>query len=164
MSNEICVDFKQHIYRWYAVGVYEIPTTQIIWNTWLKGAQYVSKFCFLCHLKNHHSKDVNSKFEFKWSSRMDVRSSFLICSCLLSYCVSLIMVTITGHFFIDILQTEHISAVKFDTGYEKNMSVLLMPKSLKVLKFFWKDRTELLIASFESSDIDFELYDTCMAV
>ncbi len=48
------------------------------------------------------------------------------------YCVSLIMVTITSHIFINIFQTVHISAVKFDSGNEKNISFLLIPKSQKV--------------------------------
>ena len=57
-----------------------------------------------------------------------------------SYCVSLIMVTITRSVFIDIFQMEHISAVKFDKGYGENISILMMPKSLKVRR----DRTGLL--------------------
>ncbi len=48
------------------------------------------------------------------------------------YCVSLIMVTITSHIFINIFQTAHFSAVKFSRGNEKNMSFFLIPKSLKV--------------------------------
>ncbi len=48
------------------------------------------------------------------------------------YCVSLIMVTITSHIFINIFQTVHFSAVKFDRGNEKNMSFFLIPKSPKV--------------------------------
>ena len=36
------------------------------------------------------------------------------------------MVTITRHVFIYIVQTENISAVKFDTVYEKYMSFLLI--------------------------------------
>ena len=41
----------------------------------LKGAQsYFSKFCCLFHLKNHHSKDVNLKFQLKRSSRLDLQS------------------------------------------------------------------------------------------
>ncbi len=43
------------------------------------------------------------------------------------YCVSLIMVTITSHIFINIF-----IAVTFTRGNEKNMSFLLIPKSLKV--------------------------------
>ena len=74
---------------------------------------------------------MNSKFELEQSSPLDVRSNFMICSCL-SYCVSLIMVTITRHFFIS--SKRNISAVKFDTGYEKYMSFLVEPKSLQVRK------------------------------
>ncbi len=52
----------------------------------------------------------------------------------LAYCVSLIMVTITSHIFINIFQTVHFSTVKLNRGNEKNMSHLLIPKSLKVWK------------------------------
>ncbi len=48
------------------------------------------------------------------------------------YCVSLIMVTITSHIFINIFQTVPFSAVKFTRGIEKNMSFLLIPKFPKV--------------------------------
>ncbi len=48
------------------------------------------------------------------------------------YCVSLIMVTITSHIFINMFQTVHFSAVKFTRGNEKNMSFLLIPTSPKV--------------------------------
>ncbi len=48
------------------------------------------------------------------------------------YCVSLIMVTITNHIFINIFQTVHFSVVKFTRGNEKKMSFLLTPKSPKV--------------------------------
>ena len=42
----------------------------------VKGAQsYVSKFIFLLHLKNHHSKDVNLKFQLKLE-----RSCTMLCS------------------------------------------------------------------------------------
>ena len=50
----------------------------------------------------------------------------------ISYCVGLIMVTITRHFFTNISQMDHFSAVKFYMGYEKNMSFLVIPKSPKV--------------------------------
>ena len=64
-----------------------------------------------------------------------------------SWCVSLIMVTITRHIFINISQTEHFSAVKFAIGYEKNMSFLVIAKSPKVWQKGWKDRTGLLFMS-----------------
>ena len=35
---------------------------------------------------------------------------------------------------MNIFQTEHISAVKFDMRYEKNMTFLVIPKSSKVWK------------------------------
>ena len=62
-------------------------------------------------------------------------SNFVYCSCL-PYCVSLIMVTITGHIFINFFQMKQFSAVKFDMGYEKSMSFQAIPKSPKVLKKF----------------------------
>ena len=43
---------------------------------------YLPKFSFLFHLKNYHFKDVNLKFQLKWSCRLDVRSNFVYCSCL----------------------------------------------------------------------------------
>ena len=47
----------------------------------------------------------------------------------------MIMVTITRHFFINIFQTQHFSAMEFYMVYEKNMSFLLViPKSPKVGK------------------------------
>ena len=60
-----------------------------------------------------------------------------------SYCVSLIMFTKTRHMFIYIFQTEHFSAVTFDIGYEKNMSVIVIPKTSKGWKETW-NRTGLL--------------------
>ena len=43
----------------------------------------------------------------------------------------MIVVTISRHFFINILQTQHFSAMKFYMGYEENMSFLVIPKSPK---------------------------------
>ena len=51
------------------------------------------------------------------------------------------MVTITRHVLINIFQTEHFSAMKYDVGCEKNMSILVIPKSLK----FWKKKSDLII-------------------
>ena len=48
----------------------------------------------------------------------------------ISYCVGMIVVTITRHVFIDTLQMEHISAIKFDMGYKKYMSFLVIPKKV----------------------------------
>ena len=59
---------------------------------------------------------------------------FCILQSPISYCVSFIMVTITGHIVVSIIkfQIEHFSAVKFAMGYEKNMSYLVIAKSPKV--------------------------------
>ena len=61
----------------------------------------------------------------------------------ISYCVSFIMVTITRHVFINVLQTEHFSAAKFVMGYEKNMSFLIA-KSPKV----WEKVEKIGLGSF----------------
>ena len=61
---------------------------------------------------------------------------------------SLIMVTIkTRHIFINISQTEHFPAVKFDMGYEKNMSFLVIPKSPNL----WKKVEKTGLGSFNWS-------------
>ena len=57
---------------------------------------------------------------------------FCILQLPISYCESLIMVTTTSHVFIHKYQTGYFSAVKFDMGYEKNMSFLVIPKSPEV--------------------------------
>ena len=58
------------------------------------------------------------------------------------------MVTITSHIFIDIFQTVHFSAVKFNRGNVKNMSSLnVIPKSLKV----WKKTEEIGPGSFKTT-------------
>ena len=54
------------------------------------------------------------------------------------YIISLIMVTITKHIFINIFQTEHFSGVRFAMGFEKNMGLLVIAKSPKV----WKKKLE----------------------
>ena len=69
---------------------------------------------------------------------------FCILQLPISYCVTLIMVTITGYDFINIFQTEHFSAVKFATGYEKNMSFCVIPKSPKI----WKKVDKITLGSF----------------
>ena len=51
-----------------------------------------------------------------------------ICSCLLLHVYHGYK---NRHVFIDIFQTEHFSAVKFVMSYYKNMSFLVIPKSLK---------------------------------
>ena len=70
---------------------------------------------------------------------------FCILQLSISYCVSLIMVTITRHIFLNIFQTEHFSSVKFAMGYEKNMSFPVIPKSPKV----WKKVKKIRLGSFK---------------
>ena len=99
-------------------------------NETLKDARsHCSKIInFLLYLKNHHSKDVNSKFLLKQSSRLDTYTKH-VCKRQLpvtvSYCVSLILVTITRHVFINIFQIEYTSAVKFVMDYEEKKYQLL---------------------------------------
>ena len=74
------------------------------------------------------SKDVNSKFELKWSSRLGCMKKFCTVH---GSCLCLIMVTLTRHVFINIFHTEHFSDVKFAMGYEKNMSFLVIAKKFE---------------------------------
>ena len=68
---------------------------------------------------------------------------FCILQLPISYCVSLIMVTITRHVFINFFQREHFSAVKFAMGYEKKYDLSCDSKISKSLKKKgWKDRTQ----------------------
>ena len=60
------------------------------------------------------------------------------------YCVSLIMVTVTRHVFIDIFLTEQFSAVKLVMGYEKNISFLVVPKHPEVWKKLGENKDRLL--------------------
>ena len=62
------------------------------------------------------------------------------------HCVSLVMVTINSHIFINIFQTECFSAVKFDMGYEKKMSFVVIPKCQKV----WKKVEKIGLGSFKA--------------
>ena len=48
----------------------------------LQNTSYFSKFSFIFHLKYHHTKDINLKFQSNWSNRLDVVSNFMYCSCL----------------------------------------------------------------------------------
>ena len=65
----------------------EVLTQHFFFSLLLKGARsYFSKSNFLFHLKNHHSKVINSKFELKWVSRLDGRINFVICICLYLLC------------------------------------------------------------------------------
>ena len=51
-----------------------------IWNSFASvqdAWSYFSKFSFLFHLKNHHYKDVNLKFQLEWSDCLAVYYSCL---------------------------------------------------------------------------------------
>ena len=60
------------------------------------------------------------------------QKQFCIFKLRMLHCVNL--VTITKHIFTDISQINHLSAVKFYMGNEKNMRNLLITKSQKVWK------------------------------
>ena len=103
---------------------------------------FSSKFSFLFHLKNHHSKDVNLNFIWNgqavWIYKADLYTAVaytLPCKLNHGYHNQ-------AHFHY--LQTECFSAVKCPMGYEKNVSFLVIPKSSKVFLKSSKDRTGLL--------------------
>ena len=58
----------------------------------------------------------------------------------------MVMVTITGHFFIDIFQTQHLSTMKFYMGYKKNNYELSC--GTKVSKS-WKKVKKIGLGSFK---------------
>ena len=58
--------------------------------------------------------------------------------------IALILVTITWHFFINILQTEHFSAVKFVMDYDKNMSLKKYTFTSRYTSPFFKKKMPLL--------------------
>ena len=61
------------------------------------------------------------------------------------------MVTITRHIFINIFQTENVSAVKFAMGYEKNLGFFVIPKTPKV-----GGKVEKIgLGSFKKQDVNY---------
>ena len=101
------------------------------------GPTFQNQF-ILFHLKNHLSKVINAKFELNSQAVWiySVQSNFSDLQLPVSYCASLIMVIIIRYVnvFINIFQTENISAVKFGTGFEKNISFLVISKISKCLE------------------------------
>ncbi len=78
---------------------------------------------------HHHPRN---QISVKLVKRFGCKKRLCILQLPIPYCVSLIMVTITSHIFINIFQTVHFPAVKFTRGNEKNTSFLLIPKSPKL--------------------------------
>ncbi len=76
---------------------------------------------------NFYSNDVSSpkmswfQISFKSVNPFGHKKRLCILQLPVPYCVSLIMVTITSHIFINIFQTVHCSAVKFTRDNEKNI-------------------------------------------
>ena len=114
-------------------------------NIYIEGVGLWSIFLewnFMLCSKHNHSRDLNFKFQLNWSNHSDVRSNFVCRSYLNTLlCSSLIMVpvTIVGHVFNNIFQTEYISAVKFLTGYKKTVDFIFIWKSQKRLKKIFKN-------------------------
>ncbi len=83
-------------------------------------------------MMRHHLKYLGFKFHLnQFINRLNTNEiTYFAIAYTLLY-ISLIMVTITSHIFINIFQTVHFSAVKFTKGNVKNMSFLLIPKSPK---------------------------------
>ena len=70
----------------------------------------------LLHLKNHHFKDILFKILVKTVKLFGFMKQFCM-QLPISYCVILIMVTITRHIFINIFQSEQHFALM---GFDKN--------------------------------------------
>ena len=113
---------------------YLIPYTVKVLCPYNNAQSYFSKFSFSVLF----SESLLLSYKFQNLGKMiklfGCTKQFCDLQLPIFYCVGLIMVTITRHLFINISQMKHISAVKFDRGYEKNMSFLAIPKSTKVLK------------------------------
>ena len=97
---------------------------------------------FFFPLKNHHSKDVNFKFQLKWSSHLNLQSNFLL-QLLISYYVSLIMVTTTicSHVFVNIYQMESLFNCEIWHGLWEKYELSCDSKISKSSKKVKKDRT-----------------------
>ena len=87
--------------------------------------------------KNDASSPKNSWFQISFKSVKPFlfRNRLCILQFPIPYCVSLIMVTITSHIFINTFKMVCFPAVKFTRGNEKNISFLLIPisESLKII-------------------------------
>ena len=137
---------KQSMHEMVAVKKRLMASIEIIL---VKGAQ--SYF-----LKNWFSASFEESFLQIWKYKIWVKTvklfrytkQFCDLQLPISCCVSLIMVT--RHVFISIFQTEHISAIKFDMGYEKNTSFLEIPKSTKVWKQSWEKKDSAHLTVFKS--------------
>ena len=64
-----------------------------------RARSYFLKLNFVLQLKDHHTKDVNLKFQLNWSNYLEVGSNSKYSCCLYNYYVNFIMVTITRRFF-----------------------------------------------------------------
>ncbi len=99
------------------------------------------------HMMRHNQKNLGFKFQLNQSNRLDMRRDKVFCKCLIPYCVSIMMATITRNIFINIIQTVHFLAVTFTRGGEKNMTILLIPKSQKV----WEKSGPIGLGFFKST-------------
>ena len=101
---------------------------------------YFSKLIFL--FKNFSLQSI-----FKISVEIVIpfgcTKKFCILQLPISYCVSLIMVTITRHIFIHIFQQQYLSTVKFAISYQKN-ELFVISKFPKIKRKVGKNQTGLL--------------------
>ncbi len=87
---------------------------------------------------NFYSNDASSpkiswfQISFKSVKPFGQKKRLRILQLPIPFCVSLIMVTITSHIFINIIETVRFSAVKFTRGNKKNMIFFLIPKSQNI--------------------------------
>ncbi len=81
-------------------------------------------------MMRHQLKYLGLKISFKSVKPFGHNKRLHILQFLIPYCVSLIMVIVTSHIFINIFQTVHFSAVKFTRGNEKKNNEL--PSDAKI--------------------------------
>ena len=96
------------------------------WSWW--GRESIKKTIRQTYSSNQRSglqsKIKKKKKIVKTVKQFGCTKQFCILQLPVSYCVSLIMITITRHIFINIFQMELFSAVKFAMGYEKILAFL----------------------------------------
>ena len=106
MSN-VSAPFPKCRSKWCKWKLYDM-----IWSSWFM----VWFWNIRLYSKNNHSSDSNFKLQLNRSNRLDVQSSFDYYSCIIPYCVSLILCAIISHVFDYLLQTQPVWAVKFSRG------------------------------------------------
>ena len=107
-------------------------------------------FCFIWRIITPKMY-ISLKFQLKQSQAVWVYEAILYIAVAYNWAgLSVIMVTITRHVFINTFQTERFSAVKLVLCYEKNMSSFVIPKSPKV----WQKCEKIGLGFFKDSKMD----------